>query len=101
MNSVSVHRCSSSCRVDFCARAGAFANGRPLVFQATNLASLHLRSPIHCLVVVFVTVRYFRTSRSLRTLHPSTPPAPSFTQIPGTSIGGSVPTNHALTAASK
>src|ERR1700694_4169661 len=60
------------------------------------------RSPIHCLRCGFChQCAVFRTSWSLQTLHPSTPPAPSLTQIPGTSIGGSVPTNHALTAASK
>ena len=43
----------------------------------------------------------FRTSRSWRTLHPSTTPATLLSQSPGNNIGGSVPANHAVTAASK
>ena len=100
---VAVHRCSSRCRAEFCARAGTFANGRPLVFQATSPWLLSTsRSLIRCSRRGCRHRRTaFRTSRSLRTLHPSTPPASSLTQTPGNSIGGSVPANHAPTAASK
>ena len=41
---VSVHLCSSRSRAVFCARAWAFANGRPLVFQATVPGSYPLRA---------------------------------------------------------
>src|ERR1035438_6018515 len=43
----------------------------------------------------------FRTSRSLRTLHPSTPTGPSLPQTSGNNNGGSVPANAAATAASR
>ena len=41
---VSVHRCSCRFCGDLCGRAGTFANGRPLVFQATVPGSYPLRA---------------------------------------------------------
>jgi hypothetical protein len=44
LTNVSVHRCSCKFCSDLCARAGAFANGRPLVFQTTVPGSYPLRA---------------------------------------------------------
>ena len=41
---MSVHRCSCRFCSDLCARAGTFANGRPLVLQVTSPGSFPLRA---------------------------------------------------------
>src|ERR1700676_905636 len=71
-------------------------------FRLRSLAHLHF-APLDLLLSSWMSPPsyFFRISRSLRTLHPKRTTASSLTQTPDNSIGGSVPTNHARTAASK